>query len=71
MDRVRTYGRLRERIREKFDNVDSFADAMKKSRTTISFKLNGKVPWNQCDIEQACELLDILKAEIPDYFFYD
>ena len=68
---MRTYGRLREKIKNKYDNLDHFADCMGKSRTTISFKLTGKVPWNQQDIELACKLLDIPKAEITDYFFYD
>lgn len=68
---MRTYGKLREKIKNNYDNIDSFAIAMKKSRTTISFKLNGKVPWNQSEIEEACALLDISKSEIFDYFFYD
>ena len=67
---MRTYGKLREKIKNNYENLDLFADAMGKSRTTISFKLNGKVPWNQDDIELACKLLGIPTTQIGDYFFY-
>ena len=68
---MRTYGKLRERIKRKYGNFDSFAEDMGKSRTTISLKLNSKVPWDQNEIELACKILGILKTEITDYFFYD
>ena len=68
---MKTYGKLREKIKDKYETLDSFSDAMGKSRTTLSFKLNGKVPWTMPDIELVCKLLDIPKKEITDYFFYD
>lgn len=68
---MKTYGRLRERIKIKYEKIDAFAEDMKKSRTSISLKLNGKVPWTLSEIELACKLLQIQKTEIVDYFFYD
>lgn len=68
---MRTYGALRERIREKYGTIGAFADAMGKDRSTISQKLNGIVSWTQDEIERACELLEIPKSNIPDFFFYE
>lgn len=68
---MRTYGALRERIRAKFGTIGAFADAMGKDRSTISQKLNSIVSWSQDEIERACELLEIPKSNIPDFFFYE
>lgn len=68
---MRTYGALREKIRNKFGTIGAFADAMKKDRSTISQKLNGLVSWTQDEMETACELLGLPKCDIPKYFFYD
>lgn len=40
-----------------------------KSRTTTSFKINGKRLWNQDEIIKAIELLDLSKDDIVEYFF--
>lgn len=68
---MRTYGALREKIRAKFGTIGAFADAMGKDRSTISQKLNGIVAWTQDEMEKACELLEIPKSELHNYFFYE
>ena len=68
---MRTYGRLREKIREKFGTIGAFSLAIEKDTSSISKKLNGHVPWDQNDIEKSCNLLDIPIGKVPEYFFYD
>lgn len=63
------YGKLRGKIKEKFNTQNAFADAMGVSAVTISDKLNNKVQWTQKEMDMACSLLDIDSAEIPIYFF--
>lgn len=67
---MRTYGKLRERIKAVFGTIGAFADAMGKDRSSISGKLNGVTPWTSADIENACKLLDIAIEEVSEYFFY-
>ena len=68
---MRTYGKLREKIRNVFGTIGAFADALGMDRSTISKKLNSAVPWDQVEIEGSCRLLGIPNENIPDYFFYD
>ncbi|MEE0969183.1 MAG: DUF739 family protein [Clostridia bacterium] len=68
---MRTYGKLRERIKAVFGTIGAFADAMCKDRSTISNKLNGLSPWTQTEIETACKLLNIAVEEVGEYFFYE
>mgnify|MGYP003300933989 CR=1 FL=1 len=68
---MRTYGKLREKIRNVFGAIGAFADALGKDRSTISKKLNSAVPWDQAEIEESCRLLGIPNDNIPEYFFYD
>ena len=67
---MRTYGKLRERIKIIFGTIGAFAEAVGKDRSTISNKLNGLVPWTQTDIEETCKVLDISIGEVSEYFFY-
>ena len=67
---MRTYGKLRERIKAEFGTIGNFANAMNKDRSTMSNKLNGIVAWNNDEIESACKLLGIAITEVPEYFFY-
>ena len=67
---MRTYGKLREKIRLVFGTIGAFAAAWGKDRSTVSNKLNGIVPWSQVDIEDTCRLLGIDISEVPEYFFY-
>lgn len=68
---MRTYGKLREKIRNVFGTIGAFADALNRDRSTVSKKLNGLVPWDQAEMEESCELLGITKDNIPEYFFYE
>lgn len=67
---MRTYGKLREKIRGVFGTIGSFATAWGKDRSTVSNKLNGLAPWTDVDIEETCKLLGIAIEEVSDYFFY-
>lgn len=63
------YSDLNGRIVQKFGTQYRFAEALKMSEHSLSAKLNGKRPWKQADIENACCLLDIKRKDIPRYFF--
>jgi hypothetical protein len=65
----RTYGKLRELIKQRFGTMQNFADAMGKSVSTLSKKLNGIVDWTSSEIEKAAELLGA-EDRIQEYFFY-
>jgi len=67
---MRTYGKLREKIKAAFGTIGDFAAAMDKDRSTISNKLNGLSAWSQDEIEKSCKLLGISMNEVYDYFFY-
>lgn len=67
---MRTYGRLREKIKQRYGTIGDFAVAIGKDRSTISKKLNGIVSWYQDEIEACCALLDIPINQVADYFFY-
>lgn len=68
---MRTYGKLRERIREIFGTQKSFADSMDMNVSTLNSKLNGKADWTLPEIEKACHLLHIPLEDVKDYFFYE
>ena len=68
---MRTYGKLRETIRNVFGTVGAFAAALNKDRSTVSKKLNGIVPWDQPEMEKSCELLGIPVENLHEYFFYE
>ena len=68
---MRTYGRLREKIKAQFGTIGNFATAMGKDRSTVSNKLNGLAAWTQDEIETTCKLLGIPMSEVHDYFFYE
>ena len=68
---MRTFGKLRELIRSKFQTIDTFANAMDMSRSAVSRKLNGSSAWTQFEIERACRLLGLSMAQVGEYFFYE
>lgn len=68
---MRTYGKLREKIKAVFGTIGNFAAAMGKDRSTISNRLNGLSAWDQEEIEKSCKLLGIQMSEVHDYFFYE
>ena len=61
--------KLKGRIIEKFGTQGNFAKVMGMSERTVSLKLDNQVDWKQSEIVRACELLEIPKEEIADYFF--
>ena len=63
------YSKLLGRIVEKVGTRANFAEKMGLSERSMSLKLNGRVGWKQTEISKACEILEILPAEIPAYFF--
>lgn len=68
---MRTYGKLREKIKKVFGTEGAFAAALNRDRSTVSKKLNGIVPWDQVEIEETCKLLDIPIENNHEYFFYE
>ena len=67
---MKTFGKLREDIKSKFQSIEKFAEAMGINRSTLSGKLNSKTAWTQSEIERACKLLDIPMEKVGEYFFY-
>lgn len=67
----RTFGKLREKIREVFGTQEKCAIAWGKDKSTLNLKLNGKIEWSLTDIEELCQLLGISMDEVKDYFFYN
>lgn len=63
------YDKLKGRIIEIFGSQREFASAMGWSERTLSFKINGKIPWKQTDICKALSLLKLSEADVPTYFF--
>lgn len=66
---VYDYSKLLGRITEKMGTQTKFANAMNISERTCSLKLNGKIPFKQTEIVQACQVLEIADCDIPSYFF--
>ena len=64
-----TYSKLRGRIVEKYGTITAFSKDVGMTTTSIYFKLSGKVPFNQRDVEKWCNLLSIKVSEIGAYFF--
>lgn len=67
---IRTFGKLREKIKAVYGTQMEFADAMGMNVATLNAKLNGKTDWTLSEIEKACALLGISMDEIKGYFFY-
>ena len=67
---MRTYGKLRERIRLYFKTMDDFESTIGLSRSALSRKLNGSSAWSSSEIETICKVLDIPMALVGEYFFY-
>lgn len=67
---MRKFGRLKEKIKEKYNGQKPFSIALGVNVTTLNSKLNGKTDWTLDEIEKSCSLLSIPTNEIKDYFFY-
>lgn len=64
-----TYDKLRGRIVEKFGSQDAFAKALGVSKQSVSKKMNGKTMFDQRDILDWSQLLDINLDEISAFYF--
>ena len=63
------YSRLIGRIKDRCKTQEEFAKRIKMGRVSINKRLNNKLDFDASEIQAACEVLDIPKEEIPDYFF--
>ena len=63
------YDKLKGKIREIFDTQDDYARAIKRSPTSVNYKLNNKSKFTQDEISLSVEVLKINPNEIPIYFF--
>ena len=67
--RICAFPKLDGKITEVFGTRSCFADALGISENSISSKMQGKSKWKEREILKSCELLNIAKADIPEYFF--
>lgn len=67
---MRTYGKLRELIRNKFGTIQKLAEASGIKKDTLNRKLLGKSQWKVSEIETLINILEIKAGEIDEYFFY-
>lgn len=61
--------KLKNRIIEKFETQERFADAMCMPKSTLSRLLANGKDWKGTNLLKAVELLDIPTDEISSYFF--
>lgn len=64
-----TYNKLRGRIVEKYRTQERFAQAIGINKNALSRKMTGRTGISQEDIAKWCQLLDIDKDLIGEYFF--
>lgn len=63
------YSKLRGIIKEKFNTIANFANAIELSPTSVSKKLTNKIEWTQTEIDKAVFVLQISPQDISKYFF--
>jgi DNA-binding XRE family transcriptional regulator len=63
------FSKLRGLIREHFESQESFAKAIGMSTTSLSVKLNNKVPFSSLEISKAMEVLGLPNDQIDNIFF--
>ena len=63
------YDRLRGRIVEKYGTQGNFAEAIGRSRVSVSEKMTGKSGFSQADIELWSDKLDIKSEDIGLFYF--
>lgn len=66
---ARNYAKLLGKIRECRITQEQLATAIKKNKSTLSAKLNGRTPFTTDEIDNICRVLDIGNDEIGSYFF--
>ena len=65
------YSKLLGRIKEKYGTRENLVEKITISSTSLNLRLNNKLKFDQQDIKELCEALDIQEIEIPDYFFQE
>ena len=63
------YSKLLGRIKEKFGTRENLVEHITISCTSLNLRLKNKLKFNQQDITELCEVLEIEEEEIPAYFF--
>lgn len=63
------FSKLLGRIRECGITQESLAKLIGKNKSTISAKLNGRVPFTSKEIDDICKVINISNDEIGEYFF--
>jgi len=63
------YTRLRQRISERYDSQENFAQAVGFSPVTLQAKLNNTDDFTQSEINEARVLLGIPDKEVTEFFF--
>ena len=63
------YRKLRGRIKEKCGTQDNFSALLGLGRVSLSQRLNNQSEFSQDEIFKACDVLEINREDIPEYFF--
>lgn len=63
------YSKLRGKIKEIYNTQDNFSKKLGIGRVSLSQRLNNILEFSQDEIYRTCELLELRKEEIPEYFF--
>ena len=63
------YSKLLGRIKEKYGNRENLIPKISISSTSLNLRLTNKLKFDQQDIKELCEALDIQEDEISAYFF--
>lgn len=63
------YSKLNGKIKEIYDNQSNFAKELGMSRASLNAKLNNRFDFTQKEILKSCELLNLPKNKIYEYFF--
>ena len=63
------YSKLRGLIKEKGLSDSELAKEINLSSSSLSLRLNGKVDWTVPEVRAICDVLQIDKSDISQYFF--
>ena len=63
---MRSFGRLKERIKQVFGTQQAFANAMGMDKATANQKLNNHSEWTYGEMEKICLIFGIDMNEIAD-----
>lgn len=70
MKSEKTFGRVREKIKQKYGTLHDFSEEVGMNKATFSKKMNGQSDFTRSEIETICVLLEISTSEVGEYFFY-